>query len=65
MSGSSLTGPSETTGNSGRMAIRKQREALKPRPHLFDYERECASFSWDKARRCSTGCRMARTQYRA
>ncbi|MCT2398326.1 acetate--CoA ligase [Novosphingobium mangrovi (ex Huang et al. 2023)] len=30
--------------------IRKDREALRPRPNLFDYESECAAFSWDKAR---------------
>jgi acetyl-CoA synthetase len=50
MSGSSLTGPSEITGNSGYATVRKRREALSPRPHLFDYESECAFFSWDKAR---------------
>jgi acetyl-CoA synthetase len=30
--------------------IVKDRAGLHPRPHLFDYEAECAAFSWDKAR---------------
>lgn len=29
--------------------IRKDREALDPRPHLFDYDEECACFNWSAA----------------
>ena len=35
--------------HTGRI-IQKDRERLNPPPHLLDYARECADFSWDKAR---------------
>jgi len=35
---------------SGYALIGKHRDALQPRPHLFDYDEERAGFSWDKAR---------------
>ena len=34
----------------GYPPIEKNRESLKPRPNLFDYDEERANFSWDKAR---------------
>jgi acetyl-CoA synthetase len=34
---------------SGRI-IRKHPEGLSPRPHLLDHARECADFTWNKAR---------------
>ena len=40
-------------GTPGRLSgriIAKNPKALHPPPHLLDYERECADFSWDKAR---------------
>jgi acetyl-CoA synthetase len=36
-------------------AIRKDREVMAPRPHLFDYPSQCASFSWEQARELLDG----------
>ncbi len=37
-------------GQSSGQIIHKDRDRLNPPPHLLDHARECAGFSWDKAR---------------
>lgn len=39
-----------TVGQDSSKIIRKDLDKLAPPPHLLDYERECAEFTWDKAR---------------
>jgi len=41
---------SRDPGLSGYPLIRKDHDALKPRPNLLDYDEERAGFSWNKAR---------------